>query len=89
MSRVSFGRLPPWLSIQTLTKSAPLATMSSTRARASAGVFDSEPGMKGGDMKRYFTLRMRAPRRSPAFCLALNSAISSGSNDMLVVVVTP
>ena len=43
----------------------------------------------GADMNRYFTVRMRAPRRSPAFCFALNSAMSSASNDMLVVVVTP
>ena len=49
----------------------------------------SEPGICGADMNRYFTVRMRAPCKSPAFCLSLNSAISSGSNDMLVVVVTP
>jgi hypothetical protein len=45
--------------------------------------------MNGGDMKRYFTVRIRAPRRSPAFCLALNAPMSSGSKYMLVVVVTP
>jgi hypothetical protein len=40
-------------------------------------------------MKRYFTVKMRAPRSSPAFCLALNSTMSSWSKYMLVVVVTP
>ena len=72
ISRGSFARRPPWLSIHTFTKSAPFATMSSTRARASSGVLSSEPGRNGGDMKRYFTVRIRAPRRSPARCLALN-----------------
>ena len=88
-SRESLGWRPPWASIHTFTKSAPLAAISSTLARPSSGVFASEPGLNGGDMKRYFTVSRRAPRSSPAFCLALNSATSSWSKYMLVVVVTP
>src|SRR5207245_2358086 len=84
-SGLSFTSLPFWLSIHTLTKSAPLATISSTLARASSGVFVSEPGIKGADMKRYFTVRIRAPRRLPRCCSALKSPMSSGSKPMLVV----
>src|SRR5262245_16852284 len=51
-SGVSFGCRRPWASIHTFTKSAPLATISSTLARPSSGVFASEPGLNGSDMKR-------------------------------------
>ena len=70
-SGVSLGWRPPWASIHTFTKSAPLPAISSTLARASSGVFASEPGLNGSDMKRYMTVRMRAPWRSPAFCRVL------------------
>ncbi len=40
-------------------------------------------------VKRYLTVRMRAPRRSPACWRALYATMSSGSDAMLVVVVTP
>ena len=84
---VSFGTAPPWASIHTLMKSA-AGAISSTVARAPSGV---SPGTisAGRVEKRRFTVRIRAPRRSPRFWAALKATMSSGSRDIEVVVVMP
>ena len=62
---VNFGTAPPWASIHTLMKSA-AGAISSTRARAASGV--SVVMISAGSVeKRCFTVRIRAPRKSPRF----------------------